>query len=295
MQQAENAPNRRLGAACALAVVFIWSGYIVFSRAGMQTAMTAGDLVTLRFAVAGLLTLPFAFRWWPRDLGWHKQAVLALTGPGVAYLLLMFVGLGHASAAYAGVFANGTLPIFTAVLVWAFAGAAPGRWQIVAIGVILGGALLVALPELAGPADGTLRGAAYFLAASAVLSVYIFGLRRWRVTPQQALAVVNIPNMLVFLPIWYFSLPSGMAGMDLGTLVFQALFQGLGPGFLAVILFVVATANLGATPVAGFSAAVPASAALLALPVLGEAPSGMEWAGILIVTLGLLLLVRAPG
>ena len=116
-------------------------------------------------------------------------------------------------------------------------------------------------------------------------------MQHWKVTPRQALALVTIPNTLVFLPLWYFFLPSGLADTELSIILFQALFQGLGPGFLAVILFAVAAMHLGATPTAGFAAAVPASASVLAMPVLAEYPTPMEWGGIAVVTLGLVLLI----
>ncbi len=104
---------------------------------------------------------------------------------------------------------------------------------------------------------------------------------------------MNVPNAIVFLPIWYFLLPSGVADTEFTTIVFQALFQGIGPGFLAVILFALAAFHLGPTPTAGFSAVVPATAALLAIPVLGEVPSALEWVGIATVTLGLGLMMRS--
>ena len=59
----------------------------------------------------------------------------------------------------------------------------------------------------------------------------------------------------------------------------------------AVILFAVAAAHLGPTPTAGFSASVPATAALLAIPVLGELPGPLEWVGIGTVSAGLALLM----
>lgn len=36
----EDIQNRTLGLAAALGVLVIWSGFIVFSRAGVQTALT---------------------------------------------------------------------------------------------------------------------------------------------------------------------------------------------------------------------------------------------------------------
>ena len=75
-------PNRKLGVISAIAVIFIWSGFVVFSRAGVQSNLTAFDITALRFIVAGALTLPFALRWWPRDLPWVGVITMALCGPG---------------------------------------------------------------------------------------------------------------------------------------------------------------------------------------------------------------------
>ena len=286
-------PNLKLGIACAVGVLFIWSGFLVFSRAGVKTSLTAADITGLRFIVAGGLVLPFARRWWPRHLALGPQIALIACGPGIAYSMLMYLGLGQTSAAYAGVFANGTIPLFTLLIAALTATALPGRGQMVGVGIVLAGALLAGLPGLGGQSGSVLLGILFFLASSALVSFYIWALRRWNVKPHQALALVNIPNAVLFLPVWMLFLPSGLAEANLPSILFQALFQGLGPGFLAVILFALAAVHLGPTGTAGFSAAVPATAALLAIPVLDEAPTVVEWAGIGLVTLGLLVLVRA--
>ncbi|MEM7428288.1 MAG: DMT family transporter [Pseudomonadota bacterium] len=286
-------PNLLLGLGAALAVICIWSGFIVFSRAGVTTGLTAYDISALRFAVAGALVLPFAFAWWPRHLSIWSLIAIMICGPGATYSILVYLGLTNASAAYAGVFANGSLPIFTAILTFVLARDLPGRGQVAAIAFIILGGVFVGYRGMTSGGADVLSGIGLFLAASAVLSFYIYGVRYWALTPKQALVAVNIPNAALFLPIWYFFLPSGMAEAETSMILFQAAFQGLGPGFLALILFSVAAYHLGPTPTAGFSAVVPASAALLAIPVLSEVPTPMEWAGIAIVTLGLALLMVA--
>ena len=285
--------NLPLGLASAVAVIFIWSGFIVFSRAGVITSLTPYDIAALRFMVAGAVTLPFAWAWWPRHLPLRVTALLALTGPGALYSMLMFNGLGEASAAYGGVFANGSLPIFTVLLLLLVTGQRPNSKQLFAIAVIVLGGVLLGWRGMTNGGPNVAVGIALFLTASAVLSVYIYGLKRWHLTPRQALAVVNIPNTILFLPLWYLLLPSGLAEAELTTVLWQALFQGLGPGFLAVILFTLAAVHLGPTPTAGFSAVVPATAAVLAIPVLSEVPSALEWAGIVTATVGLGLLMRS--
>lgn len=283
--------NRNLGIASAVGVLFIWSGFIVFSRAGVTTSLTPADITGLRFLVAGSITLPFAFKWWPRNLPIHAIVLMSLCGPGAIYSMLMYAGLGEASAAYAGVFANGALPVFTAALVAVFAASLPDRLQVIGIAVIVAGAALLGSAGLLQGGKNVAVGIGLFLSASAVLSIYIFGVRHWQITPRQALVLVNVPNALLFVPIWLLFLPSGLADAGLSNIVFQAAYQGLGPGFVAVILFALAATHLGPTATAGFSAAVPASAAVLAIPVLGETPGLQEWIGIGIVTIGLSLLI----
>ncbi len=280
-----------LGTSSAVAVIFIWSGFIVFSRAGVNTSLTAYDITALRFVVAGALVLPFLRLWWPSQLPLHAIILMSVCGPGAAYSILMYLGLTEASAAYGGVFANGSLPIFTTLLTFFISREQPGRNQIVAIAIIVCGGILLGFPGMAAGGTDVVAGVLLFLTASAVLSVYVFGVRHWQLEPRQALVLVNLPNALVFLPIWFFLLPSGLAEADASTVVFQALFQGLGPGFFAVILFALAVMHLGPTLTAGFAAAVPATATLLAIPVLSEIPNSIEWAGVVIVTIGLGLLI----
>ena len=98
-----------------------------------------------------------------------------------------------------------------------------------------------------------------------------------------------MPNALIYLPVWALFLPSHLAQAQTLDIVIQAAFQGLGPGFLAVLLFATASIHLGSTATAGFAASVPAGAVILAMPVLGEYPSGLEWVGVVIVSLGLAL------
>jgi drug/metabolite transporter (DMT)-like permease len=288
---APNSNDRILGLLSAAGVFCIWSGFLVFSRAGMQSGLTPFDLTALRFVVAGALILPFAIEWWPRHLPLHATLAMSICGPGALYSILMYFGLKGSSAAYGGVFANGTLPMFTILLGFLFARRAPSRQQLVAVLILAVGAVLIGVPGLRAGGSSVVSAIAFFLAASAVLSIYVLGVKHWQVEARQALALVSLPNAVFFLPAWFFLLPSTIHDVPWSTILLQAAFQGLGPGFLAVILFSISARILGPTPSAGLAAAVPASATLLAIPVLGEIPTGIEWIGIAIVTAGLVLLL----
>ncbi|MFK7944495.1 MAG: DMT family transporter [Paracoccaceae bacterium] len=285
-------PSLTIGLVAAVFVLIIWSGFIVFARAGVLAGLTPYDVAALRFLVAGVLTVPFAYWWWPRHLPVRIQVLLALSGPGAIYSLMIFAGLANASAAYGGVFSNGALPIFTMIIAMAVAGTRPKGAQVIGALIIIAGGVMVAWRGLnAGGADVAL-GIVLFLGASCLIATYIYALKHWNVTPKQALTIINIPNGLVYLPIWALFLPSTMSSVPMDTVVAQALFQGLGPGYLAVMIFAMLAFHLGATPTAAVSAAVPAAAAVLAIPALGEIPTPLECAGIAVVTLGLGLLIR---
>jgi drug/metabolite transporter (DMT)-like permease len=257
----------------------------------MQSGLTPFDLTALRFLVASALILPFATAWWPRHLPLHATLLMSICGPGALYTILMYFGLKDSSAAYGGVFANGSLPIFTTLLGFFFARRVPSWRQLIAVLILVVGAVLIGFPGLRAGGNNALSAIAFFLAASAVLSIYVMGVKHWQVEARQALALVSLPNAVLFLPVWFFFLPSTIQDAPWSTVLLQAAFQGLGPGFLAVILFSISARILGPTPSAGLAAAVPASAALLAIPVLGEIPTGIEWIGIAIVTAGLVLLL----
>ncbi|MEM1299683.1 MAG: DMT family transporter [Pseudomonadota bacterium] len=286
-------PSLTKGLFAAVFILIVWSGFIVFARAGVLSGLTPYDVAGLRFLVAGTLTVPFAWRWWPRHLPWRTQAMLVLAGPGAIYSVLMFSGLANASAAYGGVFSNGALPVATMLIALAVTGTRPKTIQIFAAMVIVAGGVMVAWRGLAAGGQNVALGIALFLAASAMIATYIYSLKAFNVTPFQALAIINVPNALIYLPVWLLFLPSTLDAVPLETVLWQAAFQGLGPGYLAVMVFAALAFHLGATPTAAVSASVPAAAALLAIPVLGEIPSPLEWLGIATVTVGLGLLIRA--
>lgn len=286
-------PNLTTGLLAAAAILLIWSGFIVFARAGIVSGLTPFDIAGLRFIVAGVLILPFAIRWWPKNLPLRIQILLSVMGPGMLNSLLMFVGLSNASAAYAGVFANGAIPLFTMLITLVVLGDKPKLTQILGAFVIILGGTLVAWRGLAEGGPDIAFGIVLFLGASGLIASYIWMLKRYDVTPRQALAIVNVPNTVIYLPIWLLFLPSTVMEVPLEVVALQAAFQGIGPGFLAVMIFAVMANQLGATATAGVAASVPAVAALLAVPVLNEIPTPLEWFGIAIVTTGLAIMLRA--
>ena len=283
--------NFIIGIVSAVAVFCIWSGFFVVSRKGVTSPLTPYDLAALRFMVAGIVTLPFVYWWWPRGLKWWIPPLLIVCGPGSIYTMILYYGLQNAPAAYAGVFANGSIPIATMLLAAFIAKDYPGPWRMLGIAILNLGGTMVGLRGLSAGGADVGQAIVMFVGSSILVSTYIYGISKWGLTPWNALAIVNVPNMLAYLPIWYFFLPSGLDQASMQEIGLKVAFQGLGPGFFALIFFTLAATHLGASATSGFSAAVPAGVAVLGIPVLGEIPTALEWAGIGFVTIGLAILV----
>src|SRR2546430_42282 len=108
------------GAACGLASVSIWSGWIVVARLGLRTSLTPWDIAALRFGVAGILLLPYVLL---RGLALERLGLVglaAIVGCGAAPVLLANSGLLFASAAHAGALFPGVMPLMVALLAVAF-------------------------------------------------------------------------------------------------------------------------------------------------------------------------------
>jgi drug/metabolite transporter (DMT)-like permease len=70
---------------------------------------------------------------------------------------------------------------------------------------------------------------------------------------------------------------------------FQVVAQGLLAGVVAIYAFATAIRRLGAPTAAACAALVPASATLIAWAVLGERPSALEGAAMVVVGIGVYL------
>jgi drug/metabolite transporter (DMT)-like permease len=84
-------------------------------------------------------------------------------------------------------------------------------------------------------------------------------------------------------------LPKGIHQATWSEILMQGLYQGLGPSVLAVLLFTTAVRTIGPSSTAAMMALVPGMASLLAIPLLGETPSLLAVAGLIIVSAGIAL------
>ena len=287
------------GLAWGLLAAAIWASYSVLARLGVKAGLSPGDLTLLRFAPGALLMAPLLWRWGWRDLagiGWRRGLLLAvLAGPG--FSLLFMTGFTLAPLAHGAVVAPAFQMLTGLVLAAAIA---HQRWTretaAGAAAVLLGLACIGGDSLLHGEGPRTLLGDALFASAGACWGVFGALSRRWQVDPLRVTGVVVVLSFALFAPGFLLLADLGrLAAAGPAMLALQVLAQGLGAGLVAVLAFSRAAALLGSGRAAFFGALVPGAAALLAIPVLGEVPTGLQVLGIVAVVLGLLVAFGAVG
>lgn len=281
--------NQRLlaGAAWGLTAALVAAGWLVFTRMGISRTLTGNDLVALRFGVAGLVLLPVLMRGRTtrQPTSWRIIGLLVI-GAGFPYALATVYGLHYAPIAHAGALQPGTIPLFTVLLSILFLGETLRRGQLGGVLLIVAGSGLIGGMEIINGSGNQAIGHGLFITAAILWSVYTVAMRHGGVAPLRATAIVSVTSMILYVPVYPFIFGSNIPQAPWDELLFQAVYQGLFAGILMYYAFNRAVALLGGATAAVFVGLVPALATLLAIPILGEIPSGSDIAGILAVTVG---------
>jgi drug/metabolite transporter (DMT)-like permease len=280
--------NYTRGALFGFSAVFIWASWIAVTRLGVKSALSVSDLTFLRFFTCGVLLAPIV---WRRGLaldklGWPGLLIL-VAGAGAPYVLVASSGLRYASAALAGALMPGSMPLFVMLFAVLLLKERVTRLRLVGYGAIVAGDLLVisGAPQTRDQA----LGVALCLCAACTWASYAIVLRRSKLDPLHAAALVSTGSGLLYSPIYLATQGFGLFDAPLRDIVAQALFQGVLVSIVALYFFGQGIAILGASAGAAFGALTPAMAALLAIPILGETPQAKDWIAIFCVSFGVYL------
>jgi drug/metabolite transporter (DMT)-like permease len=270
--------------AAALAVL-IFAAYPVATRAGVAHAFRPDDLVLLRFGIAALLLSPvLALRSRTLSFGvWRDSAALSLyQGAGMAALVVC--GLQYAPASHAAALGPGVVPAWTALFGYLLFSRRPPFVRLLGIGMILAGT--ACLLSVGATGRDTLLGDVLFLAASALGAMYFLRLRDCGMDTFLAAALVSLYSALAMLAWYALNRAMPFAGVDAAALLWQALWQGLLIGVLALVALNHAIAKLGGQRTSVLLALVPVAGMLLGGIFLAEIPQAGEWLGAVAISLG---------
>jgi drug/metabolite transporter (DMT)-like permease len=271
----------------------IWGAWPTGSRLGLQDALSVYDIAALRIGTSGLLLSPLIWRRGVRGIGWLGAIVLAI-GAGALFVLAGVGGFSLAPASHGGVIIPSTMIVFSALGGWLALGDRPGAARLAGLVIVIVGVVLVGWDSwsVGVGGDRSWIGHLLYIAAGVLWATYTVASRIWPVDPLHAIALVTVLSMTVYLPVYVIFGSPGILAAPVADVAFQALFQGVLVGILALLFYTRAVASLGAARGALFGALVPGFAVLWAYPVLGEVPTWRELLGFATVTAGMVFVLR---
>ncbi len=305
---------KTVGLAAALVTVVIWTAFIVIARASADPSrhpsLNSFDIALARVLGASLVLLPWG--WWlvrkrqlKGSLFGFSPLPLAMTAKvglfgGLLYALLAYSGFRFAPAAHASVLMPGSLPLWTALLAVLLLRERLTPARAVGLALIVGGDLLVGGASLLRALDGgeVWKGDLLFMSAALCWGVYSVLARRYGLDAVKATIAITAFAFIAYVPSYLLLLawgavPGHFLTAPLGDVLFQMVFQGVGSVVISGIAFTKMIQHYGPVRSTMITALVPGLSALAAVLFLGEPLHWNLWAGLALVTGGIVFGVRA--
>lgn len=284
------------GVMVGLCAASIGALYTVFARYGIAHGLTPWDLTFLRFAVAGLITLPVLL-WLLRTeftvmrAHWRRWAAVSLLA-GPLFGVLMFGALYFAPPSHAAVFPFTAMSVMGLVMSAIFFGDRITLRK--GIGVLI---VITGLAVLAGLSTASLQGQALlgdllFITAGTLWAGFGVVLRKYKLGPLAATAVISFVALITYVPIYLVLTGArNLAQADVSVLLTEVLVQGVIAGGGTLYTYSKMVTLLGSARAAVFPALAPGIAALMAWPVLGHLPGTAELIRLALSVTGLIISV----
>jgi drug/metabolite transporter (DMT)-like permease len=209
-------------------------------------------------------------------------------------VLLVNAGLLFAPAAHGGALFPGVMPLMVAILAAIVLKEALTPQKNVGLALIVLGAAVIVWAS--GGTLGTRQniGHVLFLCAGLAWAGYTVAMRRARLDGLHAAAIAAVASLILYVPVYAAVSGESLLKAPVTDVALQALVQGVLTAIVALLLYGRIVGILGATAGAAFVALTPATTALLAIPVLGEWPSAIDWIAITVISAGVYLLSGGP-
>lgn len=296
---AVDAESPRTGIAYGLLAAVIWGGFLVVSRHGVVLGLEAVDIAFLRYVSAALVMLPMLLRQPGRGelvrLGWFKPLMLAvLAGP--LFLIVGASGFYFAPAAHAAVIQPGGMTLTSVCFAAILFGERLTLARLAGLALLVAGLATIAGPGLLAGQSAAWKGDILFATAGTMFAGYTILVRRWRISAWTSTAIVSVLSGFLFGPVYLLVWGAErLLATPSSVIIEQIIVQGILSAVVALFAFARAVHHLGPGRASFFPAMAPSMAILIAIPVLGEFPTFLQWAGLAFATLGLLIALRRPG
>ncbi len=273
----------------------IWASWILAVRLGIRTSLEPWDIVAIRFAVAGLILLPYLLKKGLAldRLGWEGLAAILLGG-GAPMVLVSYGGLLFAPAAHAASLFTALIPLYVSIVAAVVLGEAFTVAKRIGLVLIVTGVLGIVWG--AGGTIGSRQniGHVLFIGAGLLWACYVVAMRKARLGGLHAAAIAAVGSLVAYVPAYAILFGTRLFNAPWHDLALQAFVHGV---LVAVISFLCigrAVSILGASNGSAFAALAPAITAILAIPILGEWPATRDWIAMLLISGGVYIASGGP-
>ncbi|MCW5682407.1 MAG: DMT family transporter [Xanthobacteraceae bacterium] len=281
--------SRATGYLAVISAVTIWGAWVALTRYAVIGTLTPAAVTLLRVGIPVILLAPVLFRTgvWPK--GKSLPFLFCILGAGAPFLLIIGNGMRYAPTADVGPLVPGTMPLIVALLSVVLLKEKLGWSRALGFALCAAGVLTIAGRSILTSSGNTSFGHLLLITAAFCWACYTVAFRFVGVTAIEMAALVSFWSAIVMVP---FGLPPLLEAFNKGAyndLIVQAIIQGLGSGLVALVLYNIGLARLGASRAAAFVALVPALATVIAIPLLKEIPDAASIFGVVTTGLGVLL------
>jgi len=275
------------GALYGLAAVSLWAAWVVAVRLGIRTSLKPWDITAIRFAVAGVILLPYLLKKGlavERLGGWGLAAIVL--GGGAPMVLLAYGGLVFAPAAHAASLYTALIPVYVAILAALVLGEAFTLAKRIGLVLIVAGAFGIVWG--AGGTIGSRQniGHALFVGAGLLWACYTVALQKAKLEGLHAAALAAVASLITYVPAYFIVFGIGLFDAPWRDLAVQAFVHGVLVAVISLLLYGRAVRLLGASSGSAFAALAPAITAILAIPILGEWPATSDWIAMVLISVG---------
>lgn len=282
--------DRLIGIGCALLAISIWGAWIVSTRHAVHGHLPPATVGWLRFIVPATVLAPAWLRigFWPRrESFWPFLA--CFLGAGGIFFLVVANAMRFVPAADVGPLLPGTMPLIVALISVFFLKEWLGIPRAIGFGFIALGVVTLGGRGVLFPEDGAWRGHLLLLCGAAMWAAYTLAFRRTGMRATETVGMIGLWSTLILTPA---GLPGVIDAVSAGygrEVLIQLFVQGLLSGVVALVAFGIAIEKLGSSRAAAFTGLVPALAAMIAVPVLGEHPDTAAMIGVVATGFGVAL------
>lgn len=274
------------GYALAFITIVIWSGWMISSRMGMLSSLTAFDIVFLRYVSSALIMLPITFKSFHLITRENRRAIFIMTlGAGAPYLFLCNLGFASAPASH-GILTPSTMPLWVGIASIFLLGEKFSYARTTGYFLILIGAVF----KIGFGENGFVGTDLFFIAAAICWAIYTIQNKMLNglspIVVAAFVACANAAYIIIPYTIYQIYEPRALP-IDMSLQI--VIVQGFLTGVVSLITYNKAIQLIGAAQTSSFAALAPVMVTVLAIPFLGEIPTTNDWIFVAFMTSGVFL------